>query len=219
MSPRGVAIPDLRQQLFQATERVLVREGPGGLTGRAITREAGCSTGLLYNHFGNLEDFLAEFAIDRARLAASNAGKLPSQAGTGTVEANLTEAAVRVPGSNLPALASLMASRPALGPRVREALDAGAPGLDEIELAFTAYLDAEKALGRIAADVDTEAFGLALVSTVHHLLHEYSPGDPDPGGRIRRVVAALVARMVPTGEHGPNRVTATTARRTMERQP
>lgn len=72
MSPRGVAIPGLRQQLFQATERVLVRAGPGGLTGRAITREAGCSTGLLYNHFN-------------------------------TLEANLTEAAVTLPGSNLPA--------------------------------------------------------------------------------------------------------------------
>lgn len=205
MSPRGVAILGLRQQLFQAAERVLVREGPGGLTGRAITREAGCSTGLLYNHFGNLEDFLAEFAIDRARLAARNAEKLPGRAGTATVEANLTEAAVTFPGSNLPALARLMSSRPALAPRVRGALDAGAPGFDEIERAFTAYLDAEKTLGRIASDVDTEAFALALVSTVHHLLHEYAPDDdPHPSGHIRRVVAALTAKIVPTGEGGPD---------------
>jgi AcrR family transcriptional regulator len=201
MSPRGVAIPGLRQQLFQATERVLVREGPGGLTGRAITREAGCSTGLLYNHFGNLEDFLAEFAIERARLAVKNAEQLPGRAGMGTVEANLTEAAVNLPGSNLPALAGLMASRPALAPRVREAMDAGeTPGFDEIEQAFTVYLDAEMALGRIAADVDTEAFAQALVGTVHHLLHEWRSGGPDPRKRIRRVVAALAARMTPVGE-------------------
>jgi AcrR family transcriptional regulator len=198
MSPRGVAIPGLRQQLFQATERVLVRDGPGGLSGRAITREAGCSTGLLYNHFGNLEDFLAEFAIERARLVVRNAEQLPGRAGTGTVESNLTEAAVSLPGSNVPALASLMASRPALAPRVREAMDAGkTPGFDEIEQAFTAYLDAEKALGRIAADVDTEAFAQALVATVHHLLHEHGEGGPDPRARIRRVVAALAARITP----------------------
>jgi AcrR family transcriptional regulator len=200
MSPRGVAISGLRQQLFHATERVLVREGPGGLTGRAITREAGCASGLLYNHFGNLEDFLAEFAIERARLATKNARDLPGRAGTATVEANLTEAAASLPGSNLPALAGLMAARPGLALRVREAIDAGAPGFDEIERAFTAYLNAEKALGRIAADVDTEAFALALVGTVHHLLHEYSPGAPLPGGRIARVVAALVVGMSPPGE-------------------
>jgi AcrR family transcriptional regulator len=197
LSPRGVAIPGPRQQLFQATERVLVREGPGGLTGRAITREAGCATGLLYNHFGNLEDFLAEFAIERAALAARNPQALPGRAGTATVEANLTEAAVTLLGPNLPALASLMASRPSLAPRVREALDARAPGLDEIERAFTAYLAAEQALGRIAEDVDTEAFGLALVGAMHQLLQGYSGDGPDSSGRIRRVVAALAAKMAP----------------------
>ncbi|SEP53563.1 TetR/AcrR family transcriptional regulator [Amycolatopsis saalfeldensis] len=198
MSPRGVAITDLRHHLFRAAERVLAREGPGGLTGRAITREAGCATGLLYNHFGSLDDFLTEFAVERARLAARGAEELPARAGTGTVAGNLTEAALALPVSDLPALAALMASRPALAPRVREALEAGAPGLDEIEKAFGRYLDVEKALGRIAADLDTEAFALALVGTVHHLLHRYSPGGLAPAGKVRRVVAALAARMAPT---------------------
>lgn len=198
MSPRGIAIPDLRQRLFEATERVLIREGPGGLTGRAITREAGFATGLLYNHFGNLEEFLAAFAIDRARLAARSAEELPSRAGEGTVASNLTEAAMALPASNLPAISSLMATRPSLAPQVRAALDAGAPGLDEIERSVTAYLDAEKDLGRIATDVDTEAYAVALVGTVHHLLHGYSPGDPDPRDRLGRVVAALVAGMTGT---------------------
>lgn len=197
MSPRGVAITDLRQQLFRAAERVLVREGPGGLTGRAITREAGVASGLLYNHFGTLDDFLAEFAIDRARLAAEVAGELPSRAGTGTVAENLAEAATAWPGANLPALAGLMAAKPALAPRVRAALDAGAPGFDEIEHAFASYLEAEKALGRIAADVDTELFALALVGTVHHLLHQISPDGAEPDEQIRRVVTALAARIVP----------------------
>lgn len=195
MSPRGVAIPDLRQQLFDAAERVLIRDGPRGLTGRAITREAGCATGLLYNHFGNLEEFLAAFAVDRARLAAETVADLPLRAGEGTVAGNLTAAALALPGSNLPAVAGLFASRPSLEGRVREALVAGAPGLGEIERSFAAYLDAEKALGRIAADVDTEACALAVVGTLHHLLHQYSPADPDPRGRMPRVVAALIAGM------------------------
>jgi AcrR family transcriptional regulator len=147
MSPRGVAIPGLKQQLFQAAERVLVRDGPSGLSGRAITREAGCSTGLLYNHFNTLDDFLTAFAVGRARQAAESAQKLPSRAGHGTVTGNLTEAALAIPGSNLPALAGLIASKPSLAPRVRETLDHGAPGLEEIEEAFRVYLDAEKSSG------------------------------------------------------------------------
>jgi hypothetical protein len=35
--PRGVAIPEPRQQLFAALERVIARDGPGRLTGRAVT--------------------------------------------------------------------------------------------------------------------------------------------------------------------------------------
>jgi AcrR family transcriptional regulator len=198
MSPRGVAIPRLKQQLFQAAERVLVRDGPNGLTGRAITREAGCSTGLLYNHFANLDEFLAAFAVDRARQAAETAERLPSRAGEGTVADNLTEAAMAIPTSNLPAIARLMASRPSLAPRVREALAQGAPGLDEIEDAFQAYLNAEKELGRIAAGVDTEALAVALVGTVHHVL--LGAGTTDPRPRLRRIVAALAARITPPSQ-------------------
>jgi hypothetical protein len=112
-----------------------------------------------------------------------------------TVAGNLTEAALALPGSNLPAIAGLMAAKPFLVARVREALDAGAPGLAEVERAFGSYLAAEQALGRIASDVDTEAFALAIVSTVHHLLHVYTPGGQDPADQIRRVVTALVARI------------------------
>ncbi len=197
MSPRGVAITDLRQQLFGAAHRVLVREGPGGLTGRAICREAGCASGLLHNHFGTLDDFLAEFAIERARLAATGAEELPSRAGTGTVADNLAAAALALPASNLPAYAGLMASRPALVARVREAFKAGAPGLDEIQKAYGHYLDAEKALGRIAADVDTKAFAVALMGAFNLILHQYSPGEPDPTAQIHRVTTALAARMAP----------------------
>src|SRR5919197_6624021 len=85
VSPRGVAIPQVKEQLFRAAERVLSRDGADGLTSRAITREAGVAKGLLYNHFGDLDEFLAELIIDRARRAAQDAARLPSLVGTGTV--------------------------------------------------------------------------------------------------------------------------------------
>ena len=67
--PTGVAIRDVREQLFDAAERVLLRDGPNALTSRAVTTEAGCAKGVLHKHFADFDAFLAEFVLDRiARL-------------------------------------------------------------------------------------------------------------------------------------------------------
>src|SRR5882757_5631726 len=97
MSPRGVAIPNVREQLFEAAERLLGADA-GPLSGRAVTREAGCAAGLLHNHFGDFDTFLVEFVIDRFRRYASSVTTLPSLAGEGTVAANLTDAALSLFG-------------------------------------------------------------------------------------------------------------------------
>ena len=54
---RGVAIPEVREQLFAAADRVLTRTGPAGLTTRAITAEAGVANGVLHRHFRDLDSF------------------------------------------------------------------------------------------------------------------------------------------------------------------
>jgi AcrR family transcriptional regulator len=46
--PTGVAIRDVREQLFDAAERVLLRDGPAALTSRAVTDEAGVAKGVLH---------------------------------------------------------------------------------------------------------------------------------------------------------------------------
>ena len=67
--PTGVAIRDAREQLFDAAERVLLRDGPNALTSRAVTTEAGCAKGVLHRHFADFDAFLAELVADRiARL-------------------------------------------------------------------------------------------------------------------------------------------------------
>jgi AcrR family transcriptional regulator len=192
MSPRGVAIPDLREQLFRATDQVLVRDGPSGLSGRAITSEAGCATGLLYNHFGDLDEFLAQFVLDRLRLAAERAAELPARAGEATVADNLTDAALAIPGSSGLAMITLVRSRPSVAARLRETVAEGPQGLQTIEDSFAAYLEAEKQLGRVRADADTEALALGLVGAVHHLWLTAATGALDRK-RVRRVLAALAA--------------------------
>ena len=192
MSPRGVAIHEAREQLFLAAERVLAREGPDGLTSRAITQEAGVANGLLFNHFGDLDGFLVQLILDRARRTAEQAWRLVPRAGTGTVAGNLADAAAAVLQSGAFATATLVLSRPSLVTRLRQHA-AGAPTpLDDIQEAFAAYLDAEQKLGRIAVNADTEALALTLTGTLHHIFLKGQAGTPGPAEQARRVAAALI---------------------------
>ncbi|WP_433436540.1 TetR family transcriptional regulator [Nonomuraea sp. CA-141351] len=194
MSPRGVTIPEVRQQLFDAAEQVLLREGPSGLTGRAITREAGVATGLLHNHFGDLDSFLAALFVDRAQTATRRLQDLPTRAGTATVADNLMAALEMLFAGNLLALAGLALARPSIVPRLGEALGEGTLELDAGERLFATYLEAEQRLGRIPADADTASLALALVGAAHQLLLTRGPHAPDLRERMRCVVTALIER-------------------------
>ena len=195
--PRGVAIPEVRERLFQAAERVLEREGPAGVSGRAVTQEAGCATGLLYNHFGDFDHFVTELVLDRFRQTAARAADLPARAGRRSVADNVTSAALVLFDSNLLTLISLVTIRPAsLSNRASERRDEARGGA--LKRAFVDYLDAEKNLGRVIPDADTEALATALVATIHHLLLTHSRDDRDHVRRhLRRVIRALVAGIIP----------------------
>src|SRR5215210_6599564 len=52
----------LRDGLLEAAERVLERDGLGGLTLRAVAREAGVSHAAPTHHFGDLTGMLSELA-------------------------------------------------------------------------------------------------------------------------------------------------------------
>lgn len=190
--PRGVAIPDLRAQLFRAAERVLARDGPSGLTSRAITEEAGVAKGVLHNHFTDLDGFLAEFVMERMHLISDEGVKLRDRAGEGTVVGNLTEAAVSAFGSHATAMLGLAMARPAILPRLQHSISHGSLGLQEVEASFAAYLDAEKDLGRISPDTDTQTTALAIVGTVHHLFMTQRAVPPDLRERVLHVVEALL---------------------------
>ena len=90
--PTGVAIRDPRGQLFDAAERVLLRDGPGGLTSRAVTEEAGVAKGVLHRHFADFDAFLAELALDRVARIGAQAAALRAMADSGTVAGNLAAA-------------------------------------------------------------------------------------------------------------------------------
>jgi AcrR family transcriptional regulator len=191
MSPRGVAIPELREQLFTAADRVLERDGPPGLTSRAITEEAGVAKGILHNHFADLDGFLLAYAVDRIRAVAARAQELEALAGQQTVTANLTEAAITLFGPTALALSSLILARPSLIGPLNDALASGGDPLGVIEAGIASYLDAEQNLGRVKAGSDTKTLALALVGSVHHLFFT-RPAQPLERAAVQRIVAALL---------------------------
>ena len=90
--PTGVALRDVRQQLFSAAERVLLRDGANALTSRAVTVEAGVAKGVLHKHFTDFDDFLTALVEDRIGRVEAQSAALLAAAGTGTVAGNLTQA-------------------------------------------------------------------------------------------------------------------------------
>lgn len=190
--PRGVALPEPRQQLFAALERVIAVVGPSRLTGRAVTREAGVATGLLYAHFANFDDFLVGYAVDRSFQISGQMARLPDRAGTGTVSGNLSDAILATPLEGLLVLTRVVAVRPELALGVEAVLGSGTAGLRPVEQVTARYLIAEQQLGRVPADADTEALALAVVGVLHYIA--LTSEDRAPAETLlRRAVAALTA--------------------------
>src|SRR5580704_14283361 len=72
---------DVERELLTAAEAVLVREGPGGLTVRAVAAEAGIAPMGVYNRLGGKEglvDALLIRGFDRLRAAVDAAGADPA---------------------------------------------------------------------------------------------------------------------------------------------
>jgi len=187
--PTGVAIRDVREQLFDAAERVLLRDGPDALTSRAVTTEAGCAKGVLHRHF---DAFLAEFVLDRVNRMDSQAAALLDSAGTGTVTGNLADALTAVFGSVAVAIVPLITFRDELRARLRQTWPAGVPVLTEAVIMIASYLSFERGLGRIAADADVDTLAPTLIGA-GHLLFADRKGTPPQAEAVRRMVATVLA--------------------------
>ncbi|MGO4457794.1 TetR family transcriptional regulator [Streptomyces sp. M-16] len=193
MSPRGVAIPDLRERLFAAAERVVARSGAAALTSRAVTDEAQCAKGVLHAHFPGLDEFVAALVLDRFSRSVRGAQALADRVGRGTVADNLVDFAAALLDSLDPAVVGLAMTRPAASLHTRRALEAGEPGFAAMQESVAGYLEAEREAGRVPRGADPHILALALVGTVHHLLMTRSPdADFDARATCGRLVTALL---------------------------
>jgi AcrR family transcriptional regulator len=190
--PTGVALRNVREQLFDAAERVLLRDGPDALTSRAVTTEAGCAKGVLHRHFADFDAFLAQFVLDRVSRMDSQAVGLLDSAGTGTVAGNLADALTAVFRSVAVAIVPLVIFRDELRARLRETWPAGVPVLTQAVVMIASYLTAERGLGRIAADADIDTLAPTLIGAAHLLFADRNAAPPGAAA-VRKMVTTVLA--------------------------
>lgn len=192
--PRGVAVADVRQRLFAAAERIVLREGPAKVTGRAVTAEAGVATGLLHAHFGDVDGFLTAYTVDRSFLMGAAVGDLSESVGSGTISGNLSAALMRLPAEAVPAVAALLVLRPDLAPEVGQVLGPGAVGLLAVETAVRHYLGEEQRIGRLSSVARPEALAMAIAGVLQQAVLAHMADD----GRERaaRITGELLAPVV-----------------------
>ncbi|PRX49289.1 TetR family transcriptional regulator [Prauserella shujinwangii] len=190
--PTGVHIRNVRAQLFDAAERVLLRAGPSALTSRAVTTEAGCAKGVLHRHFADFDEFLADFVLDRAGRLAPQAAALRESAGTRTVPDNVTDALTALFGSTAVAIIPLITFRDELRAQLRRTWPAGVPVLTEGTEMLASYLAAERELGRVAADADVDTLAPTLIGAAHLLYADRRDAPPETTA-VRKVVTTVLA--------------------------
>ncbi|AWL39778.1 MULTISPECIES: TetR/AcrR family transcriptional regulator [unclassified Streptomyces] len=198
--PSGVHIHNVRGQLFQAAERVLLRDGPDALTSRAVTEEASCAKGVLHRHFTDFDAFLAELVLDRVRGIEDRTTTLRAAAGTGSVVDNLVDALRDLFGPVTVAIVALITFRDGLRARLREAGLTGIPLAVQGAAMIAAYLTAERESGRLADDADIDTLAPTLVGAGHLLFADRTSAPPQPAA-VRKMVTTVVAGALRT-PHG-----------------
>jgi AcrR family transcriptional regulator len=198
--PRGRSPEEqeaLRASLVGVALKIVHRDGPSALTMRSLASEAGCSVGLPYKVFDDRADLVAELiGAEFTRLREGLEGVVAA-AGTRTV------------GTNLARWATLLLDSPALG-LVEEVGDkdqakavevaADVSGIvPALERSMVDYLRVEQQLGRVADDVDVEAFGFLISGAIHNLLMSAEPYPRPTDRQLRRMLKSIAATLAPRG--------------------
>lgn len=189
--PTGVHIRDARKQLFDAAERLLLREGPNALTSRAVTTEANCAKGVLHKHFTDFDTFLEEFVIDRRNQMAPEAETLQEKAGTNTIPNNLTTALTALFNSVAVAIVPLITFRDELRNRLRNTWPAGVPVLTDAVAIIEAYLSTEQDHKRIKPTADIQTLAVTLIGTTHLLFADKN--TPPTENAVHKMVTTVLA--------------------------
>jgi len=146
---------------------------------------------VLHRYFADFDDFLAALVLDRAAWQEVASAALMGAAGTGSVTGNLAEALRSLLSPVAVGVVALITFRDELRARLRETWPTGLPLLAEAGRTILAYLEAERAAGRVAAEADTRSLALSLVGS-GHLLFADRTGQPPAPEAVRALVEGIL---------------------------
>ncbi len=198
-----------RQNLIDATERLLRTRGLARVTTRAIAREAGVAEGSLYHHFSDKAELLhavIQYCMGDFREVLNS---LPLRVGQHTVRENLEhmlQAAFDFQFKAIPITCSLFADHTLLA-RTRELLGKHCIGPARSVETLAAYLQAEQRLGRIAPDISAQsAAELLLAGSFHGAMFDQflarNISQDAVRMRLRETVHTLLAGLTPRAPAG-----------------
>jgi AcrR family transcriptional regulator len=191
---------ETHRRLVDAAERVLRAKGLARATTKEIAREAGLAEGTLYLHFADKLDLIRAVQEKLLPPFIELLLQLPAKAGTGTVEANLTEVAEQalVLYHDLLLVGSGLFADPELLERFRARMRELGGGPHKAYGPIVAYLAAEQALGRVAAGADLVGAGVLLLGGCQQIVfvEQLSGADVTPLRDRPSPAAALVRALL-----------------------
>ena len=206
MTRRG---EETRAKLIEATRRVVREVGYAHASTRVIAHAAGVAEGTIYRHFPDKASLFFATVLESNAPVVEWVTALPDRAGTGSVEDNLVDAAVRLASlqDDVVPLELAIAADPELAAYRQKAMaDAGPslpPGPPE---ALAAYLAAEQRLGRLREDVDPTEAAAVLLGVLFSIGTLPPIGDRGPGrDRVASAVRLVVRGLQSTSPNGRSR--------------
>ena len=197
MTRRGEAT---RTRLIEATLRVAHEVGYAHASTRAIALAAGVAEGTIYRHFPDKASLFFAAVRESNGPVVAWVTTLPERAGEGTVEGNLTEAAVRLATlrDQIMPLELAIAADPELAAQRQRILAEAGTSLPGPPDAVAAYLAAEQRLGRVRPEIDPREAAILLLAALFGLAANLSIGDAGiDRDRLASAVRLLVRGIQP----------------------
>jgi AcrR family transcriptional regulator len=196
MTHRGEAT---RARLIEATRSVVREVGYAHASTRAIAQAACVAEGTIYRHFPHKAALFFAAVLESNAAVVAWVTELPGRVGEGTVEDNLSAAAVQLASlrDEIMPLELAISADPELSAQRRLAMEAAGPALPPgPPQAVAAYLAAEQGLGRVRRDVDPQEAAMVLLAVLFALGTRPTIGEeglnPDRvGSAVRLIVRGI----------------------------
>lgn len=184
-----------RQNIIEATQRLLQTHGLARLTTRDIAREAGVAEGLIYHHFKDKAELIHEVVHERMSTARNVLLNLPLKVGMQTLSENLEEVMQVMYDSHYEAALMVCSifSDHQLRTRMREILRERNIGPKSAIEGLDVYLTAEQRLGRLSEKINPSVAAKCLwMLCVQMGMFDQMAGQKPDRGRARQEIRQYV---------------------------